>query len=116
MEVVSRATAAHYTWGAACDGWILAPGPDLRVIEERMPAGATETRHLHGKARQFFFVLSGCLTMLCGAQTQRVGPGQGIEIAPGLAHQARNEGCDDLRFLVISAPTTRGDRTELDPA
>lgn len=38
---------------------------------------------------------------------------QGIEIPPGARHQARNDSSDGVTFLVISQPTTRGDRTDL---
>jgi len=39
---VSTATAEHYTWGDACDGWFLVRTPELQIIEERMPPGASE--------------------------------------------------------------------------
>jgi hypothetical protein len=40
---------------------------------------------------------------------ERMPPGT-IEIAPGLQHQVRNDFDADIEFLVISQPTTRGDR------
>lgn len=110
---VSKETAAHYTWGAGCDGWILSPSPDLMVIQERMPPGTAEQRHFHSKARQFFYVLTGELTMEVEGVRHGVPPMNGIEIAPGARHQARNDGETDVHFLVISSPTTRGDRTDL---
>lgn len=108
--IVSRETANHYTWGAKCDGWPLVHGEDLLVIEERMPAGSAEIRHHHIHARQFFYVLSGKLTMEVDGQIHEVLSGQGIEIAPGRPHQARNDSEEDVVFLVISSPTSRGDR------
>lgn len=111
--IVSRETAEHYVWGSACDGWVLAPGPDRLVIEERMPAGTAETRHVHAKARQVFYVLAGVLTIDVAMQSHRLQPMQGIEVAPGVPHQARNASSEEVRFLVISSPTTRGDRVDL---
>ncbi|WP_108263212.1 cupin domain-containing protein [Mangrovicoccus ximenensis] len=111
--IIDRSNAEHYNWGAGCDGWILGGSPELSVIHERMPSGTAETRHVHGKARQVFFVLEGVLTMERGPETFRIGPQQSLEIPPGLAHRARNDGPDDVLFLVISAPAARGDRTEL---
>ena len=109
--VVSRGTAEHYTWGeGACDGWILRPGRDLLIIEERMPAGAREERHVHAQAEQFFYVLSGTLTMEMEGALHHVGPGTGIAVPKGAAHQARNEAGAEVVFLVVSAPTSRGDR------
>jgi len=112
MTTVSRATAEHYTWGGSCDGWILAPSPDMMVIEERMPAGTNERRHHHERARQFFYVLAGELTMELEGTVHRVEAGSGIEIVPGARHQARNDSDADVRFLVVSSPTTRGDRVD----
>ncbi len=50
---ISVANAEHYTWGANCDGWHLVRTPELSVIQERVPPGGRETRHLHTRARQF---------------------------------------------------------------
>lgn len=111
--VTSRAVAEHYTWGAGCDGWRLAPGPDLSVIEERMPPGTAETRHAHARARQFFYVLSGVLTMARDTGSVCVRAMEGIEIPPGVPHQARNDSDADVRFLVISSPATHGDRQDV---
>lgn len=38
---------------------------------------------------------------------------EGIEILPGAPHQMQNRSAQDVEFLVISHPTTRGDRNEL---
>src|SRR5690606_3167937 len=108
--IVSAAAAEHYTWGDGCDGWILASGNDLLVIEERMPPKTHETRHYHTKAKQFFYVLSGVLTMEVDGQTYDVPAHKGIEILPNIPHQARNERDCDVMFLVVSAPTSRDDR------
>lgn len=103
----------HYKWGADCDGWILAPSPEMMVIQERMPPGTVETRHLHQKARQFFYVLAGELVMEIDAERHVVPAMSGIEIAPGKPHQARNDSPAEVHFLVVSSPSTRGDRIDL---
>lgn len=110
---VSRANAPHYLWGEHCDGWHLLEGQDLHVIEEEMPPGTCETRHYHHKARQFFYVLSGQLTIDVSDTAHPLDPGQGLAVAPGTPHIAANRGNFPVRFLVISAPTTRGDRHDL---
>ena len=56
---ISHLNAPHYLWGFNCDGWHLVRTPEISVIQERMPPGASEARHLHHHARQFFFVLQG---------------------------------------------------------
>lgn len=109
-EPVSTATADHYIWGNVCDGWHLVRGENLSIIEERMPAGTEEQRHWHQRSRQFFYVLEGELTMQFDDEVAVVGPGQGIEIAPSLPHQAKNCSNAATRFLVISQPPSHGDR------
>lgn len=108
---VSAATAPHYSWGDGCDGWRLADRPDLAVIEEQMPPGAQEQWHVHERARQFFYVLSGQAEMRTATGTVALPPGAGVEVPPGLAHQFAVTGSGPVRFLVVSAPSTRDDRS-----
>ena len=109
-EPVSAATAEHYRWGEVCDGWHLVRSESLSVIEERMPPGAREQRHFHRKARQFFYVLEGELTMEVEGQLHRLGTGQGVGITSAERHQAMNASGEDVRFLVVSTPPAQGDR------
>lgn len=113
-EAISVGNAEHYTWGGPkgtdCDGWHLVRSARLSVIEERMPPGTAEKRHLHRAARQFFYVLSGELTMEVEAREVLLKAGQGLEIAPGQAHQAMNRSTAEVRMLVISQPRSHGDR------
>lgn len=110
LRPTSKANAPHYVWGGDCDGWRLVDRQDLSVIHERMPPGRQEVRHFHTTARQFFFVLSGALTLEVDGERHVLGAGNGLEIAAGSPHQAINVGPDPVEFLVISQPTTRGDR------
>lgn len=112
---VNRETAPHYVWGESCDGWILSQSKALSIIHERMPPGSSEKRHHHTKARQFFFVLSGQLTMDLGGEIYSLAPNSGIEIPPKAPHQATNDSSAAVEFLVISTPTTQGDRVDHDP-
>lgn len=107
----SRSNAEHYTWGEVCDGWLLVNESDRSIIEERMPPGSREVRHYHERASQFLFVLKGALTMEIDGEIVILDRHVGVTISPGTPHQARNESAEDVDFLVISTPTTRGDRT-----
>lgn len=115
-EVISRDNAQHYTWGHSCDGWFLFRTPELNIIEERMPPGASETRHHHQRARQFFYVLEGELTMEIENLVFKLQQGEGIEIAPGKRHQAINQSANAVRFLVTSQPPSHGDRMDAETA
>ena len=112
--VVSAASGRHYKWGGSsgtdCDGWHLVETPELSIIEEQMPPGTSETRHSHIRARQFFFILEGTLTVELEEQEFRLSPGQGIEIAPGQRHQVVNRDASPVRMLVTSQPPSHGDR------
>jgi len=103
-------SAPHYRWGEGCDGWWLADGQDMSVIEERVPPGRAETWHVHDRARQFFYVLAGEATIRLRTHEVLLQAGSGIQVAPGAAHQLVNRSPAPLRFLVISCPATRGDR------
>lgn len=85
----------------------------MSVIAERVPPGASESRHYHATARQFFYILSGKAVIEIEGADVALSEGQGIEIAPAVRHQFRNKSEEDVHFLVISHPTTRGDRVEV---
>ncbi len=110
---IDRSTAEHYTWGGRCDGWHLLKRADLSVIAERVPPGGSEARHVHSKATQFFFILSGRAVIEVDGKRIALAEGQGLEIGPGTAHQFLNEGTVDVDFLLVSHPSTRGDRTDV---
>jgi mannose-6-phosphate isomerase-like protein (cupin superfamily) len=107
---VSVASAEHYVWGEGCDGWHLLKEPQLSVIRERVPVGKGEVLHLHARAQQFFYILSGRACIEIEERTVELDPGQGVHVPAGLKHRFRNAGETPCEFLVISSPTSRGDR------
>ena len=112
----SRAVAQHYVWGDGCDGWHLVRAAGLSVIEERMPAGTREVRHWHARASQFFYVLTGTLTLEVEGVVHALAERTGIQLPQGQAHQARNDTDSDVEFLVVSMPPSQGDRHVSEPA
>ncbi|QCP84672.1 cupin domain-containing protein [Cereibacter sphaeroides] len=106
-----RASAAnHYPWGNGCDGWRLVDRPELSLREERLPPGGAEAPHYHLVSRQIFYVLAGELTLKVPGRTLMAKAGEALEIPPGLGHLVQNNGPEDLRILLVSAPDTAGDR------
>ena len=79
-----------------------------------MPPGAIEVRHWHARARQFFYVLRGTLTLEVEGDTHVLPARSGIELPEGTAHQAINESDGEVEFLVISEPPSHGDRHEVE--
>ena len=111
--VVSIENVEHYRWGDVCDGWHLLKRDDMSVIRERVPAGGAEVMHYHANARQFFFILEGEGRLFFEHHEVVLRKGEGIEVAPQVSHQFKNQSNDDVHFLVISVPPTRGDRVNL---
>lgn len=111
--MISKDNAEHYGWGDNCDGWYLVNRQDMLVIHEKMPACTAEKRHFHSVSRQFFFVLKGVLSMELEGEIHHLFAQQGLEIPPEAEHQARNDSESPVEFIVISHPTTRGDRSDL---
>jgi mannose-6-phosphate isomerase-like protein (cupin superfamily) len=112
--VISIENAEHYIWGETCDGWHLLKRDDMSVLQERVPAGGAEMMHYHTKARQYFYILDGEGTMTFEDREIPLHKGEGIEIAPHVKHQFKNQSNVDVHFLVISVPSTRGDRINVD--
>jgi mannose-6-phosphate isomerase-like protein (cupin superfamily) len=115
MKVISTANAEHYTWPSAisatkCNAWHLHRSDALSVIEERMPPGTAEQRHMHQHATQFFYVLAGELTIALNREEHRLTPLTGLTVSAQTPHQVFNHGSEDARFLVISQPPSHGDR------
>ena len=110
MQVISTENAGHYIWGGNCDGWHLATSGTLSVIQERVPPGASETRHLHNRAEQFFYVLSGIATLEVDGAVHTLQKNQGFHVPACVAHTLSNRHESSLEFLVISTPPSHGDR------
>jgi mannose-6-phosphate isomerase-like protein (cupin superfamily) len=110
---ISKETAAHYVWGDHCDGWRLVNGQDLSIIHEKMPPGTSESRHYHQKARQFFFILAGQAVIDVNGERFELAQHEGIEVPPQIPHQIFNSSKEAVEFLVISQPSTVGDRIQI---
>lgn len=115
ISAASALNSEHYVWGEGCDGWHLLKHADLSVIQERVPPGSGETRHFHSRARQFFFIIRGSATLEFSGQSVTFSAGEGVHVPPGVEHRFVNQSTEDVVFLVISSPSTRGDRTNTDP-
>ena len=113
MRKISTQNAEHSVWGDGCDGWHLLKDPNLHVIRESVPPGKSEKRHVHTRAQQFFFIIAGQAVMELEGREYALAAGEGIHIPAGQPHQFKNPYAQAVEFLVISNPTTRGDRNDL---
>jgi mannose-6-phosphate isomerase-like protein (cupin superfamily) len=106
----TRENSEHYKWGDNCSGWHLVKSQSLSIIEELMPPKSKEKKHHHNFSQQYFRILNGKATFEIGDKTVEVEQGYGIHIPPKVKHRIRNDDTENLEFIVISEPTTRGDR------
>jgi mannose-6-phosphate isomerase-like protein (cupin superfamily) len=113
LMTISIETAEHYIWGEISDGWHLLKRDDMSVIQERVPPGGAEVMHYHNAARQFFYILEGEATMVIEDREVVMRKGEGIEIESQVKHQFKNHSNGEVHFLVVSVPSTRGDRVNL---
>ncbi|PQJ78608.1 cupin domain-containing protein [Polaribacter porphyrae] len=106
----SKENSEHYYWRNNCSGWHLVKSENLSVIEELMPAYTSEQKHYHNFSEQYFYILNGTATFEIENKILQVNKGEGLHIYPQVIHQIKNETATNLEFLVISQPTTNGDR------
>lgn len=113
MTVIDKQNAGKYVWGNSCDSFVLVEQEGLSVKQEVMPPGAKEQWHYHARARQFFYILEGEATFHLEGETHTLRAQQGLHVAPGQKHFIANNAGSELGFLVISQPSTKGDRIEI---
>tara|TARA_B100001057_G_scaffold286077_1_gene286235 strand:+ start:168 stop:521 length:354 start_codon:yes stop_codon:yes gene_type:complete len=113
MQPVSCNTLTAYKWGEGGVGWPLVDTDGLLVFEETMAPGCIEKRHYHKKATQCFYILEGTALMKVDGQNIVLVQDMALHIQPETDHAIANEMSNEIRFLVISAPSTRSDRHEI---
>jgi mannose-6-phosphate isomerase-like protein (cupin superfamily)/predicted GNAT family N-acyltransferase len=105
--------AEHYTWGDHCDAWHLLKSEKLSVIREKMPPGTSEQMHCHRFSQQLFYILEGTAVFRVNGIIHRVSRNESMHIPARILHNIKNEGGEDLEFLVVSEPPAHGDRIEI---
>ena len=101
-------------WAREQQGWIAlqqAKMPEARPFAPgaRIPIGDAEVEIVWPATG------AGRTPRLVGDQLLCGGPREGLEVAPGAAHQVRNVGPADAEFVVVSQPPSHGDRTPAPP-
>ncbi|WBV61933.1 cupin domain-containing protein [Chryseobacterium camelliae] len=111
--IKSKNNSEHYIWGKGCDSWILKDTQHLSVKQEIMPSGTAEKLHFHKQAEQFFYILKGEAVFYIDEEKISIKAGESITVLPKSKHYISNESEEELEFLVVSAPSTNNDRTEV---
>lgn len=82
--------------------------PDLSIARARVRPGDTTRWHSLDSITERYVILEGeGLAELGDGTRSRVGPGDVVIIAPGMAQRIRNTGRDDLVFLALCTPRFR---------
>jgi quercetin dioxygenase-like cupin family protein len=68
------------------------------------PGGAVPIPHVHPIQTERFEVLEGSMRFRVGLRTRLAGPGDVVEVAPGVAHSFANAGPDEARLRVEVRP------------
>ena len=111
--MINKSIAPRNVWDAG-ESWTLTDQPRLHVLQERMPPGTAERRHLHVAVEQLYYVLAGVATVRFDDHEETLRPGDAVYVPAAAPHQLRNDSPDALEFLVISSSPPRQDRIDLD--
>jgi quercetin dioxygenase-like cupin family protein len=68
------------------------------------PGGAVPIPHVHPIQTERFEVLEGRMRFRIGLRTRIAGPGDVVEVAPGVAHSFANAGAEEARLRVEVRP------------
>lgn len=60
--------------------------------------------HHHDNYAEMFIVISGSAQFLTDGQVNTIGPGQSVDLAPGVVHTFSNAGNEDLVMINIHSP------------
>ncbi len=76
----------------------------LSVVEFLHPAGFATPSHIHHRADEAFFVLSGSIRGFCGEQVWEAGTGAFVWLPKGVPHGYSVDDGDPVRTLAITLP------------
>ena len=103
----------HYYWRDHCEAWTLLDSEKGIIKEELMPPYTEELLHFHNETIQVFYILNGEATFIIDNLKFRILPNECLQIQKNQTHKICNNSPNELRFLVISLPGNKGDRTNL---
>lgn len=107
-DPVDASTARHAVWDEVCDAYHLLDRQDLSVVQQVVPPRTETPQHAHHRSRQFFYLLSGSLTVALGRHEHELSPGAGLEVPARTGHHVHNDSDEPAVVLVISSPRVGG--------
>jgi mannose-6-phosphate isomerase-like protein (cupin superfamily) len=86
------------------------------LAEATLAPGRATLAHFHAQSEEIYYVLAGRGEVSLGGASSTCEAGTAIVIAPGVPHQIRNVGTEDLVFLcACSPPYSHEDTFECEP-
>lgn len=121
QNVINKSIAARNVWDVGVgvgvgESWTLTDQPHMHVMQEHLPPGCAERRHLHSAVEQLYYVLEGVATVRFDDHEETLSRGDAVHVPAAASHQMRNDSAGALEFLVISSSPPRRDRVDLDRA
>jgi hypothetical protein len=92
VELAGRRNTQTFPLEGGVRGLDASVPPRRQVILERTPPASCELAHVHRETRQFCFGLGRQAPIAVDAQEVVAGSGEGVEIAPGSAHEMGRTG------------------------
>lgn len=108
-----KKNSEHYFLGDNFQSWRLLDKRELSVIDEEMATYTKEKYHFHKQARQLFYIISGTAEFELEDKKYKVAKEQSFIIEPELKHKIINYIDKFLKFIVISQPSNKNDRFEI---
>ena len=84
---------------------VLADEEDHKVKRIVVHPGKRLSYQTHARRAEHWYVVRGTATVTLDGTDHRVGPGEGVDIARGMAHRCANQGDEDVVFIEVQ----RGD-------
>ena len=77
----------------------------------RMGAEKGFRAHYHEDMEEIFIILKGQAKILVDGEEAEMGKGDAVVIPPGIVHEMKNAGGEDLEYLAIGISQGRGGKT-----
>ena len=89
----------------------LQPGQVQMLNWARLPVGSSFQPHYHEDMQEVFVLITGEVTMKCGASAVRMEAGDTVIVPPKVVHQMHNIGTVMAEYLVFGISSQEGGRT-----
>lgn len=98
---IAETALPHFKEGEGTFFARMAGDPLCKILQGRLPAGATIGLHTHDASAEIIFFLSGTGRMILNGEEESIAPGLCHYCPRGSSHRMINDGEEDIRFLAV---------------